>query len=219
MRRLFASRGGSAAAAGLLVLLVAGGGYALAGNRNTLTACVQKGSGTLYIAKCGNGDRKVTWNKVGPVGPAGPRGAAGPPGLTGPKAAPGASTSSYASNNLAQAVQFSQTGGFTTVLSTVINLSSTQTINVTASAQASSLTGPNDNVGCHLALDNNPNPISLDNVTTIPGAGGVTTLANVGSVANVPSGSHTISLDCFQTQGSAGDASVGNDNLLAWTTG
>jgi UDP-N-acetylenolpyruvoylglucosamine reductase len=108
--------------------------------------------------------------------------------------------------------------GLTTVVQTVINLSSTQTINATASVEAISSLGPSDNVGCRLVMDN-LGPMGLDNVITIPGAGGAASISNVGSAANVPKGQHTISLNCYQTSGPSGDAVVGNDNLLAWTTG
>jgi hypothetical protein len=52
LRRLLAARGTPAVLVALLVALAAGGGYAAAsGGGHTITACVQKKTGILYIAK------------------------------------------------------------------------------------------------------------------------------------------------------------------------
>jgi hypothetical protein len=102
---------GLPAAAAVLVVLAAGGGYAIASSGgSTITACVHKHGGALYVGKCKKGDRALTWNKVGPAGKAGAvgspgsqggqglqgitgqnggSGASGATGATGPAGAPG----------------------------------------------------------------------------------------------------------------------------------
>ena len=74
MRHLFASRGTAAAFVGTLALLAAGGAYALSSTgTTTINACIHHKGGALYIAKpCATGDKAISWNKVGPRGPAGP---------------------------------------------------------------------------------------------------------------------------------------------------
>jgi len=73
-----------------LVLAAAGGALA-AGSGGTVTACAKKHGGTLYEAKkCAKGDRKLTWNQVGPRGATGARGPQGSQGPQGPAGAAGA---------------------------------------------------------------------------------------------------------------------------------
>jgi hypothetical protein len=81
----------------IVAVLIGGGAYALAskGDSGTITACVHRQGGALYVArKCGKGDKKLKWNEVGPAcarGPAGPAGAQGAAGPSGPTGAPGPS--------------------------------------------------------------------------------------------------------------------------------
>lgn len=86
MKRIFAIRATPAIAAGIVGLLIGGGGYAIAaGGGGTVSACVHKANGDLYIkSKCQRGDRKISWSKVGPRGATGAPGAAGAAGTTGP---------------------------------------------------------------------------------------------------------------------------------------
>jgi hypothetical protein len=74
-------------AVGMLVLGV-GGGYAIAaGVSNTINACVVKKTGELLIkSKCGHGQRRLSWNRVGPQGPRGFTGQTGPAGQAPPSA-------------------------------------------------------------------------------------------------------------------------------------
>ena len=62
------------------------GGYALASSSGgTITVGVSHKRGTLYKAKkCAKGDKKLSWNKVGPQAPQGSSGATGPQGPAGP---------------------------------------------------------------------------------------------------------------------------------------
>lgn len=90
MKRLLYGRGTPAVIAAILMLLVAGGGYAIARGGDTIMACAHKGNHVLYTGKCKNGDKKLSWNKVGPQGPRGATGAAGPAGPTGPQGPTGA---------------------------------------------------------------------------------------------------------------------------------
>jgi hypothetical protein len=68
-----------------LLLAIGGGSYALAASGgNTITACAKKKGGALRIAsRCRRGERKLSWNKVGPRGLQGPGGLQGPPGVAG----------------------------------------------------------------------------------------------------------------------------------------
>jgi hypothetical protein len=89
MKRISSIRATPAIAAGIVGLLIGGGGYAIAaGGGGKVNACVHKSNGGLYIkSKCQRGDRKLTWNKVGPrgaTGATGARGATGAAGGTGP---------------------------------------------------------------------------------------------------------------------------------------
>lgn len=90
MKRLPYRRGTPAVIAAILMLLVAGGGYAIASGGGTIMACVHKGTHVLYTGKCKKGDKKLSWNKVGPKGPRGATGATGPAGTTGPQGPRGA---------------------------------------------------------------------------------------------------------------------------------
>jgi hypothetical protein len=85
MRRLLAARSTPAAVVGILVLLIAGGGYAIASGSGSgkISACVHKRTHALYAGRCKKGDKKLTWNKVGPIGPKGNTGPQGAQGLTG----------------------------------------------------------------------------------------------------------------------------------------
>jgi hypothetical protein len=96
MRRLLAARGTPVAAVGVLALLIAGGAYALASSGGkSIHACVHKHGGDIYIAKkCAKHDQKLSWNQVGPKGPAGLKGPKGATGNTGPQG-PGAATINY----------------------------------------------------------------------------------------------------------------------------
>ena len=93
MRGMLAGRARPAIAVAILVVLVAGGGYALASGGGTITACIHKGNGTLYIrSTCHHRDKTISWSKVGPRGPQGATGATGPagaPGIQGIQGVPG----------------------------------------------------------------------------------------------------------------------------------
>lgn len=85
MRRLLASRGTPAFAVGIVMLLVAGGGYAMA-TGGTISACVHKHGGVLYVGRCAKKDKRLTWSIAGPQGQRGPQGvqgSQGPQGNTG----------------------------------------------------------------------------------------------------------------------------------------
>ncbi len=83
LRRLLNSGLGSAAAGAAAALLLAGGGYAMASGGGTITVCVHKHSGGLYVGHCARHDRALRWNKVGPQGPPGQSGQSGQPGAPG----------------------------------------------------------------------------------------------------------------------------------------
>jgi hypothetical protein len=91
MKRLPAGRAVHAIAVSILAVLVAGGAYALGSGGGTITACVHKGNGTLYIkSKCHKKDGTISWNQTGPPGPQGATGAPGPTGPKGPTGTQGA---------------------------------------------------------------------------------------------------------------------------------
>jgi hypothetical protein len=101
MRHRFASRGTAAAFVGVLALFVVGGGYALATGTatTTITACIHRHGGDIYIAKsCATGDKAISWNKVGPRGPRGAPGHIGPQG-------PGATSINFTTNGSASPTQ------------------------------------------------------------------------------------------------------------------
>ena len=91
MRRPLAVRSTPVVLVGIVVvLLAAGGGYAIARSRTkTIRACVRHGTHMLYAAPCHRGDRRITWNTVGPRGAAGPKGATGASGAPGQNGAAG----------------------------------------------------------------------------------------------------------------------------------
>jgi hypothetical protein len=92
MKRLTEGRWTPVPLVAIIAVLIGGGAYALADGSSsgsgTITACVHKHGGALYVArKCGKGDKKLSWNQVGPAGAhgaAGPTGAQGPTGASGP---------------------------------------------------------------------------------------------------------------------------------------
>jgi hypothetical protein len=74
----------------VLVVAAAGGAYAAGSGGKTITACVKKKGGALFQAKkCGKGNKKLTWNTVGPRGAAGAAGKAGSNGTNGTNGANG----------------------------------------------------------------------------------------------------------------------------------
>lgn len=86
MKRVLAGHRVSLAVAIAALMLAATGGAFAASAGGTVSACVKKHGGALYEAKhCARGDRKLSWNKLGPQGASG---AAGPPGAQGPGARP-----------------------------------------------------------------------------------------------------------------------------------
>src|SRR5215472_1632154 len=72
-------------ATALLVAGVAGGAFAATrGDPSTITACVHRHGGGLYLrARCARRDRHISWNIQGPRGPVGARGLQGPRGPAG----------------------------------------------------------------------------------------------------------------------------------------
>jgi hypothetical protein len=71
-----------------LTLALSGGAYAVTGGgAATVTACVHKHGGGLYLShRCTRGDKSLRWNVTGAAGaqgPAGPQGQAGEAGATG----------------------------------------------------------------------------------------------------------------------------------------
>lgn len=85
--------------AGLIVastLALTGNTYASVVNNNVITACYpthSHGVPALHISTdgdCPGGMTALSWNQIGPTGPAGPRGATGATGPTGPMGATGA---------------------------------------------------------------------------------------------------------------------------------
>ena len=85
----------SKVAATLAVFLAAGGvAWAASGSGGVIHACYKKRGGALRIAhRCRHGEKRLSWNQVGPLGPRGFKGssvkgktgATGPPGPTGPQ--------------------------------------------------------------------------------------------------------------------------------------
>jgi Collagen triple helix repeat (20 copies) len=87
-----------------------------------MTACTQKGTGTLYLPTekgCRPGDASLDWGiegppgPPGPAGPPGPQGATGPQGPVGPQGAPGPAgtfTGSFKSPNGLYSIDVLDTG-------------------------------------------------------------------------------------------------------------
>jgi hypothetical protein len=98
--RVRVGRAGVITLAAVIAILACGGGYALAGaTGGTVTACVHRHGGGLYLGRCARHERKLRWNLLGPAGqngtavvpgPTGPSGQQGPAGQQGPPGVPGA---------------------------------------------------------------------------------------------------------------------------------
>jgi hypothetical protein len=67
-----------------VVAAAAGGAFAESHSAsNTISACVHRRGGVLYMArKCAGRDRRTTWGVTGPMGAQGPAGPQGPPAAT-----------------------------------------------------------------------------------------------------------------------------------------
>ena len=86
MRGLAGGRWTPAAVVVVVAAAFAGGAYALGSRGGTITTCVHRHGGGLYVARrCSKHDKKLSWNTVGPTGAAGPTGPAGPAGPDGAK--------------------------------------------------------------------------------------------------------------------------------------
>jgi hypothetical protein len=92
-RLLRGNRAALAVSTAALVLAAGGGAYAAASSGGTITVCIHKKGGALYQAtKCSKGDKKLSWNAVGPqgaTGATGPQGVSGVQGNTGSQGNPG----------------------------------------------------------------------------------------------------------------------------------
>jgi hypothetical protein len=88
-----------------LVVAASGGAYAaVTASQATIVACVHNKGGGLYSAqKCARRDKRLTWNVIGPVGPAGGQGPAGAQGSAGAKGSAGAQGPAGTSGALAYA--------------------------------------------------------------------------------------------------------------------
>jgi hypothetical protein len=80
-------------AAGLAVVVVVSHA-SIPGPSGLISSCYVQGSGTVKIVdssvtSCPDGQTLLTWNQVGPVGPAGPQGVPGKPGAQGPAGSQG----------------------------------------------------------------------------------------------------------------------------------
>lgn len=77
----------------LLAFTIAASGNAQAAtttSSGTIVACVNHGSGALYLAhRCARRDKRLTWDKHGSAGASGPAGARGSAGTVGPRGATG----------------------------------------------------------------------------------------------------------------------------------
>jgi len=75
----------SKVAATLAVFLAAGGvAWAASGSGGVIHACYKKRGGALRIAhRCRHGEKRLSWNQVGPLGPRGARGTTGRTGVAG----------------------------------------------------------------------------------------------------------------------------------------
>ena len=72
MRHVFAARTSVVAVLGAGLIVALAGSYALASGSATITACVHKHGGALYVAKkCARHDHKLNWNTAGSPGPSG----------------------------------------------------------------------------------------------------------------------------------------------------
>lgn len=75
MRRLLRRVPSPMVAVGVIALAAAaaGGAYAATSSGSkTVHGCVAKSTRVLYLAPCHKGDKKISWNKVGPAGPGSP---------------------------------------------------------------------------------------------------------------------------------------------------
>lgn len=79
-----------------LVLALSGAAIAAtSGSPGTITACVHRHGGALYIArKCARHDQRLAWGITGPTGATGPRGVPGSQGVQGPQGVPGPASGS-----------------------------------------------------------------------------------------------------------------------------
>ena len=100
-----------------LGLLAAGGlfagGVAYGASDEEISACVQKGNGTLYLAggkSCRPGDSSMAWGVQGPPGAQGPSGPAGPQGPSGPPGQAGTFSGSFKSPNGLYSIDVLNTG-------------------------------------------------------------------------------------------------------------
>jgi hypothetical protein len=100
-----------------LGLLAAGalfaGGVAYGASDGEISACVQKGNGTLYLASgksCRPGDSSIAWGIQGPPGAPGPSGQAGPQGPSGPPGPAGTFSGSFKSPNGLYSIDVLNTG-------------------------------------------------------------------------------------------------------------
>jgi hypothetical protein len=127
----------------IVAVLIGGGAYALADGGSgdaTITACVHKKGGALYVArKCGKGDKKLSWNQVGPAGApgaAGPTGAQGPTGPAGAAGSPGTTVSQGAGATTLRFDANATASPTPTVLGTVLGVTISADCTIPATGQA-----------------------------------------------------------------------------------
>lgn len=169
---------------------------------------------------CGPGETEVTWNQVGPTGPAGPQGLAGPQGPTGPSGPPGpagAATPEPGVFTAAPTPDPSPTTATQTVASETITLQqaglllSTGTVVLEPPPSFEALPGTDS---CQLFVDGTPvgNPSVTDQIPFGP-----LTIAVTGGAPEA-AGTYTVTLTC-SVPGTETLGPFTDPNLMAWETG
>lgn len=192
MKRLLGRSGRSAMVIPIgaaVAVLGIGGAYAIASSTNTVTACVHKKGGGLYLGRCAHGDRTLSWSIRGPRGPQG---------------IPGPTASSWAavpitglSAGSPVTVDLTSGGGeIHTTFPTRIQVSATATYFVpTGSA------GQYASVDCFLSLLNNGTTSAMGGSEVSIPPEPAANEASFGTVAvdaskDVPAGTYNVKLTC-----------------------
>ena len=187
-------------------------------------ACVTPRTGAIKIvsasARCPAGQRKISWNKIGPQGGTGPQGPLGPQGPTGPQGAAGSQGPTGPQGPPGVVTGYEAYNPLLFNLNSVFSPLATLTLPagdflVFAKAVAVYPGSGSDNVTCQLTED--PGLIGLDtSVVTITNLTGVAQ-ANV-VVTGLASGNDTmyVTLDCLD---GSSQAETYNDAITAIPVG
>jgi hypothetical protein len=208
-----------------VVVVAAGTSLALAQDSSStvISACYSTKTGALRLDRsgaCRAGEKKLQWNKRGPVGPRGPVGARGPAGPTGPNGRTGPTGQTGPAGPVTSAVgrlgapfTLPDSGPAAEVASATITLPADGHI-VANSVVSAEETSSNSALYCYFSLDGQETGSVSPTVTTSSNSAIDEAVPNTSQFA-ASAGTHTVTLSCARQSGTGAKLYSGTLTLIA----